>query len=515
MEAGYRPRYGGHVRYDSVVIGAGHNGLTCAAYLARSGRSVLVLERSEVIGGAARSAQVFEGYGARLSAYSYLVSLMPQQIIGELELNLELHRRRISSYTPTGDSGILVDTADPARTARDLGEDAAAWDDFYAMTGEVAQRLFPTMLEPLRSAADVRAMVDPHAWHDLFARPIGETLEDRFRSDTVRGIALTDGLIGTFADGNDPRLLANRCLLYHVIGGGTGDWDVPVGGMGRVTDALRDAAVHAGAQVRLSSEVVALETDGELARVRLADGQVVESDSVFVNAAPAVLRRLRSPSAPTPDPEGAQLKINVLLSRLPRLKDPSLGPEQAFAGTFHINEGYADLQASFEQASRGQIPTVPPCEVYCHSLSDSSILDADLAASGAHTLTVFGLHMPARLFRDDPNGARTRAKEATLASINSVLAEPLEECLLDPSTIDVRTPLDIESSVGMPGGHIFHGDLQWPYAEAAHEVGTWGVETADPNVYVCGSGARRGGGVSGIPGRNAVAAYLGEDALSN
>ncbi len=501
------------MRYDSVVIGAGHNGLTCAAYLARAGRSVLVLERSEVIGGAARSAQVFPHYGARLSAYSYLVSLMPQQIIDELGLNLRLHRRRISSYTPTGDSGILVDNADPARTARDLGDDAAAWDEFYAMTGEVAQRLFPAMLEPLRSADDVRGLVGQRAWDDLFARPIGVTLEERFRSDAVRGIALTDGLIGTFAGANDASRLANRCLLYHVIGGGTGDWDVPVGGMGRVTDALHYTAVQAGAQVRLASEVTALETDGELARVRLADGQVVETDSVFVNAAPAVLRRLRGQPARQPAPEGAQLKINVLLSRLPRLKDPTVSPEQAFAGTFHINEGYADLQASFDQASRGQTPAVPPCEVYCHSLSDSSILDADLAASGAHTLTLFGLHMPARLFRDDPDDARERATRATLASINSVLAEPLEDCLLDPSTIDVRTPIDVEASVGMPGGHIFHGDLQWPFAESPEDVGSWGVETADPNVYLCGAGARRGGGVSGIPGRNAVAAHLGEDAL--
>lgn len=501
------------MRYDSVVVGAGHNGLTCAAYLARAGRSVLVLERSDVIGGAARSARLFPEFGARLSAYSYLVSLMPQQIIDELALDLQLYRRRISSYTPTGDTGILIDNTDPDRVARDLGADAAAWDDFYGMTSAVAERLFPTMLEPLRSASDVRAMLGPRAWDDLFAEPIGTTLEQRFRSDTVRGIALTDGLIGTFAEASSLDLLANRCLLYHVIGRGTGDWDVPVGGMGRVTDALHYAAVQAGAQVRLASEVSAIETDGELARVRLVDGLIVECDSVFVNAAPPVLDRLRGRGASSPLPEGSQLKINVLVSRLPRLKDASLSPEQAFAGTFHINEGYAALQTAFDQASRGRMPAMPPCEVYCHSLSDSSIMDADLADAGAHTLTLFGLHMPARLFREDPDGARDQAMHTTLASINSVLAEPIQDCLLDPSTIDVRTPLDIEASVGMPGGHIFHGDLQWPFAESAEEVGTWGVETADPNIFICGSGARRGGGVSGIPGRNAVAAYLGEDAL--
>ncbi len=502
------------MRYDAVVIGAGHNGLTCAAYLARAGRSVLVVERSAHIGGATRSAKVFDDYDARLSAYSYLVSLLPQQIIKELGLDLQLHRRRVSSYTPTGESGILIDNGDPKRSAADLGVDAQAWQDFYAMTGEVGAALFPTMLEPLHSAEDVATLVGSHAWQDLFTQPIGAALERRFSSDTVRGIVLTDGLIGTFASAGDANRLANRCLLYHLIGGGTGDWDVPVGGMGRVSDALCEAAVAAGAQVRCSSEVVALETDGELARVRIADGSVIESDAVFVNAAPAVLVRLRGQPAATPAPEGAQLKVNLLLSRLPRLKDPRVTPEQAFAGTFHINEGYAALQTAYAQAARGEIPQLPPCEVYCHSLSDSSILGPDLRAAGAHTLTLFGLHMPARLFRHDPLGAREHALAATLASFNSVLAEPIEDCLLAPDTLDARTPMDIEASIGMPGGHIFHRDLQWPFAERRDEVGTWGVETADANVYLCGAGARRGGGVSGIPGRNAVAAHLGEVALA-
>ncbi len=506
-------RYSVDVRYDAVVIGAGHNGLTSAAYLARAGRSVLVLERASVVGGAARSARVFEAHDARLSAYSYLVSLLPQQVVDELGLDLTLHRRRISSYTPTGDSGILIDNGDPRRTASSLGSDAQAWDDFYAMTGEVAEQLFPTMLQPLRSAREVAELVGTRAWEDLFMHPIGETLERRFRRDVVRGIALTDGLIGTFATAHDSRRLANRCLLYHVIGRGTGEWDVPVGGMGQVTDALRDAAVAAGALIRCSSEVDSLETDGDLARVRTVDGAVIECDTVFVGAAPHVLDRLQRRRSARPAPEGAQLKVNVLLSRLPRLRDSTVSSEEAFAGTFHINEAYQELEAAYAQASRGAIPHLPPCEVYCHSLSDPTILGPDLIASGAHTLTLFGLHMPARLFRSDPEGGRERALRATLASVNTVLAEPIEDCLLGPETIDVRTPLDVEASVGMPGGHIFHGDLQWPFAESSDEVGTWGVETQDANVYLCGSGARRGGGVSGIPGRNAVAAHLGEESL--
>lgn len=501
------------MRFDAVVIGAGHNGLTSAAYLAKAGRSVLVLERSDHIGGATRSRRVFGAYDANLSAYSYLVSLMPRQIIDELGLNLALHRRRISSYTPLGDGGILIDNEDATRTRHDLGIDADAWDDFYAMTTGVAEKLFPTMLEPLRSSRDIAAMVGEVAWQDLFANPISHALERRFRLDAVRGIVLTDGLIGTFAAAADPSLLANRCLLYHVIGGGTGDWDLPIGGMGTVSQALCDAAVNAGAVVRCNAEVTGVETDGDLARVRVSDGSIVECDAVFVNAAPAVLEGLRGRVATDPAPEGAQLKVNLLLSRLPELKDSTLTAEQAFAGTFHINEGYDALQVAHGQAAKGQIPTVPPCEVYCHSLSDPSILSQELIDSGAHTLTLFGLHMPAGLFRDDPDGARGAATEATLASINSVLAEPIQDCLVDPTTIDVRSPLDIEDSVGMPGGHIFHRDLQWPFATDDAEVGMWGVETVDANIYLCGAGAKRGGGVSGIPGRNAVAAYLGEGAL--
>lgn len=499
--------------YDAVVIGAGHNGLTSAAYLARAGRSVLVLEANPVIGGATQSLQVFPGHDARLSAYSYLVSMFPQQIADELGLDLRLHRRRISSYTPVGDGGVLVDNGDPARTAADLGADAAAWDDFYGMVAGVAERIFPTVLDPLRPASDVRGLVGEHAWNDIFARPIGAAIEERFASDVVRGIVLTDGLIGTFAGAHDASLAANRCFLYHVIGRGTGDWDVPIGGMGQVSGALRDAALAAGAQIRTGARVAQLQTDGARAEVTLVSGQRLSAGQVFVNAAPSVLAEILGRTPSRPRPEGAQLKVNMLLSRLPRLKDDRTTPEQAFAGTFHINEEYSALQRAHDQASAGQIPDLPPCEVYCHSLSDDTILGPDLRAAGAQTLTLFGLHMPARLFAEDPDGARERALERTLASMNSVLAEPIEDCLLAADTIEARSPLDVEASIGMPGGHIFHGDLQWPFAEREAEVGAWGTETEFANVFLCGSGARRGGAVSAIPGRNAVAAALGESSL--
>jgi phytoene dehydrogenase-like protein len=211
-------------------------------------------------------------------------------------------------------------------------------------------------------------------------------------------------------------------------------------------------------------------------------------------------------------PEGAQLKVNMLLTRLPRLRDGAADPEAAFAGTFHINEGYQQLQDAYAAAAAGRVPRLPPCEIYCHSLSDRSILGPELAATEAQTLTLFGLHMPARLFREDHDEMRDLALSHTLESLNSVLAEPVQDVLMrDPSgayCLEARTPVELERDVALPGGNIFHRSLQWPWAERPEEVGTWGVETRHERVLLAGAGARRGGGVSGIPGHNAAAAVL-------
>jgi phytoene dehydrogenase-like protein len=158
------------------------------------------------------------------------------------------------------------------------------------------------------------------------------------------------------------------------------------------------------------------------------------------------------------------------------------------------------------------VPDLVPCEIYCHSLSDRSILGADLAATDAQTLTVFAMHLPARLFRADNDAQREVALSATMRSLNSVLAEPIEDVISRDGNgdrcLEARTPVDLEVDLGLPGGNIFHRSLQWPWAESQAEVGTWGVETAYEKVLVCGAGARRGGGVSGIPGHNAAQRVL-------
>ncbi len=506
---------------DAIVVGGGHNGLVAATMLARADRSVLVLERRDRLGGAAVSGSPFPGVDARISQYSYLVSLFPRSLLDELGVKVELRPRRIASYTPRGDAGVLIcDDAQRTRAsiARAVAQDgmAEALDRFAALTEGVGQRVFGTLTEPLRSRDAFRRLVaDEPAWDALFEQPLSRVLETAFVSDLVRGIVATDALIGTFAPVDDPLLRQNRCFLYHVIGNGTGRWDVPVGGMGALTGALGTAARQAGAVLQPGSPVISIEADGDSAQVRTADGRTHAARHVLANVAPAVLASLIGDRPPTPPPEGSQLKLNLVLARLPRLRDPTVTPEEAFAGTFHVNEGYDQLQLAYAEAAAGRIPELPPCEAYCHSLTDASILAPDLRSAGVHTLTLFGLHVPARLFVERPEQAKREAVQACLRSLDSVLAEPIENCLwrtpAGAPCLEAHTPLELEDELGMPGGHIFHRDLAWPFAESEQEVGRWGVETTRPNVWICGAGARRGGGVSGIPGHNAARAVLQAD----
>ncbi|MFQ3560397.1 NAD(P)/FAD-dependent oxidoreductase [Streptomyces gramineus] len=510
--------------YDVVIVGGGHNGLVAASYLARAGRSVLLLERLDTTGGAAVSTRAFSGVDARLSRYSYLVSLLPPKIVKELGLRFQVRKRSISSYTPAERggraTGLLVGGGEERTRAafRDFtGSDAeyTAWREFYGMTGRVAKRVFSTLTEPLPSRQDLRARIgDDDAWRMLFEDPLGVTIEDRFKDDVVRGVVLTDGLIGTFTDAHDPGLAQNVCFLYHVIGGETGDWDVPVGGMGALTGELARVAREAGAEIVTGHEVTHIEPGGRLSVVTYDDGSgesTVAARKVLVNASPEALAGMLGDTVDDPA-EGAQLKVNMLLRRLPRLRDTSVDPKEAFAGTFHISEGYDQLAHAYREAAGGRLPSAPPSEIYCHSLTDPSILGPELAAQGYQTLTMFGLHAPARLFVEDNEAARETLTKAALAELDSVLDEPIADCLaLDEDgrpCVEAKTPLDLEAELRLPGGNIFHRSLAFPHATEA--TGRWGVETPYPNVLLCGAGAVRGGGVSGIPGHNAAMAVLGQ-----
>ena len=527
--------------FDAIIVGGGHNGLAAAAYLSKAGRKVLLLEKLEHPGGAAVSAQAFDGVDARLSRYSYLVSLLPQQVIDDLGLRIRLARRRYSSYTPDphdGRNALLVDNGDAEATAASFAAVGApagefhAFTEFYAGCRRLTEALWPTMTSQLPTRSEARALAAAagaaEAWEAMVERPLGDSIARSLQHDLVRGVVLTDALIGTFARAGDEDLQQNICFLYHLVGGGTGDWDVPVGGMGAVSGELERSAREAGATILTSAEVTAVRPGGAVNYRHNGAEQTAAASWVLANVAPVVLDRLRSSRASngaapntTQNPnhlrEGAQVKVNLLLKRLPRLLDPKASPEAAFGGTFHINETWSQLDAAYLAAAAGTIPDPLPCEIYCHSLTDPSILSPELQAAGAQTLTVFGLHVPDRLITAENNDQRrAELQAAVLKSLNSVLAEPIEELLLagpdGQPCIETKTTLDIERAVGMPRGNIFHGGLDWPFVEDNTPRDTpaqrWGVATDDPQLLLCGSGARRGGAVSAIGGHNAAMAVL-------
>jgi phytoene dehydrogenase-like protein len=509
-------------RSEVLVIGGGHNGLVAATYLARAGHHVSIIEARSELGGAVASKEVFDGLAARLSRFSYLVSLLPNSIIEELGLRLELRSRQVRSYTPIESSGLLIERKE-GRTTRDsfralTGDEREyqAWGAFEAGLRELAAVIAPTLIEPLPRVSALRARVDKEFWASMVERPLGQLIETRFTDDTVRGVILTDAMIGTSTSAHDPSLRQNRCFLYHMIGNGNGEWRVPVGGMGAVTAELVRVAQEAGVSIRVGCPVDAVKphADGG-ATIFVADQEPMTAELILANCAPATLGRLLGKAYQPP--VGSQTKINLVLRRLPRLRsgiDPAIG----FAGTLHLGQGYSRLQQAYDEASRGEIPDPMPCEAYCHTLTDGSILDPELRAAGYHTVTLFGMHTPVNLFTADPAGARERASDAALRSLRSVLSEPLEPCLaLDrrgEPCVEVMTPLDIEAELRMPGGHIFHGDLAWPWladdAPATTAAERWGVATDHPGILLCGSGAVRGGAVSGIGGHNAAMAVLEE-----
>ena len=512
---------------DVVVVGGGHNGLVAAILAAEAGRTVTLLERSERPGGATVSERLFPPHPARLSRYAYLISLMPEELISRLGIDLRFSARSVSSFTPTRRNGVpggLLVEREPGAATRESfrqltgsDEEFHNWQQFYAEMRAMAAVVAPTLTGQLRRRADVRSAVIASAgaqiWTDIVEKPIGEMIVRRFRDDTVRGVVATDAVIGTHASLFDPSLLANRCFLYHLIGRGTGEWLVPVGGMGALTAALTARATQLGVDIRCGVEVFEVDEGGDDVTVaaRTQGSEITVTGGYLLAAvAPAVIDGWQG--RPSEVPTGAQIKINMLLDRLPRLAS-GVDPETAFAGTMHLEEGFWDIEGAFATTDAGNLPQVVPSEVYCHSLTDPSILDGHPGA----TLTLFGLHTPVDLFRDDPDASRSRAAEAALIALQRHLAEPLLDCLARDRNgqpcLDISSPVDLESSLAMPGGNIFHDDLSWPWLADHYPADTpaarHGVEIlGSSRILIAGAGSRRGGAVSGLGGAAAVDALL-------
>lgn len=495
-------------RFDVIIIGGGHNALVAATYLAKAGKSVKILEANAEIGGATQSVRAFPDYEAYLSRYSYLVALLPDKIIEDLGLKFEGISREVSSYTPYGtNQGLYVSRMWDSKTEQSFndldpsGAEGLAWQRFYSEVAQFAERIAPTLLQPLKTRSQLKSEIDlDPIWDYLIEEPIGSVICERFKDDVVRGVVLTDALIGTFTSAFN--LQANICFLYHLIGNGTGEWKVPRGGMGALVSELIRVALENGVLISSNSKVVSVISSSDYVTVTTQTGESFEAEYLLSNAAPQILAQLQN-KQPLKSLDGSQLKINILLKRLPQLKS-GIDPRLAFAGTFHANEGFEQCESVFASAVKGTMPAKMPIEMYCHTLTDPSILGRDLQEAGFHTLTIFGLHTPASLFDHDNDLAREAALHSALSSLNEYLSEPIEDLI---AAIEVKTPLDLQAAIALPRGNIFHTDLQMPFREDG-TAQSWGVETDDPRIFICGAGARRGGGVSGIPGHNAAMAIL-------
>lgn len=516
--------------YDAVVVGAGHNGLIAACYLAQAGLRVLMLEKNDTIGGATASKNIFPGMDARISVYSYLISLLPKKILSDLGLRFEMRQRAIASYTPVEKGGktrgLLISNVSEEVTRQSFiefcGDDREylRYKNFAAQVGIFAQKIWPTLLAPLlsRDALQKRfqTAAERRIWEYLIEKPLSHLIEEHLSDDSLRGAVFTDAKIGVPTFPEDPSLLQNRTFIYHILGQGTGAWNVPVGGMGALVDLLKGKAQALGVVIKTSVEVLKVDPSIPTSEVLFLEGEKdtrVNAHFVLFNTSSDIVNRCLPGAYAEKQVDGSVFKINMLLKKLPTLKDPRVSAWDAFTGTLHINEGYENMKTSYQNAVRGLRMDLMPGEMYCHSLTDPSILSKALQEKGYQTLTLFGLDMPYPWFEKDNARVKAEITQKYLHALDAYIEGDFLECLARDAQgnlcIEVKSPLDLEASLGLPRGNIFHGNLTWPFAENEEEVGTWGVETKYANVFVCGSSARRGGAVSGIPGHNAAMKILG------
>ena len=502
--------------FDIIIAGSGHNALVAACYLAKAGKSVLILEKNDYLGGATRSQKIFPEFDARISKYSYLISLFPKKIKEDLGLDIELLSRKTASYTPYRDSfgnlkSLLFSNEDESiskASVLELGYGEEEWAGYNLLQEKqkrFAALIWESMLEPLKSREawkDIfRLAGEEELWQEFVEEPIGKLIEKHVKSDVLRGVLLTDARIGAFTSAHDPSLLQNQTYIYHIIGNRTGEWQVPKGGMGKLVGELKNKAEMLGVAFLTNSEVTSIQLQSDSVSM-LAGGNKFTSEKLLWNAAPYWLNKLLE--IPKRKDEGSAFKINILLKRLPKLLDETYSAEQTFCGTFHIDQSYSQQEQAHQSNLSFELPQIFPCEMYCHTLTDASILSENLQKEGFHTVTVFGLDMAYRLFTEDNEAQKSRALELFYKGINQYLAEPFQDCIAKDSAgnlcIECSSALDLEERLGMPGGNIFHTNLSWFFAETDENIGNWGVETNDSRILLCGSGAVRGGAVSGIPG---------------
>ena len=513
-----------------VVIGAGHNGLVCAAYLARSGFDVSVLERRPVVGGACVTEERWPGF--RVSRAAYVLGIFRPRIFRELGLarfGVKLLARSPSSFTPLPDRRSLVLGPDPATNAEEIGRfskrDAAAYPRYERWLERIARALEPSFdlpppdlrlrrprdllpwLAALRGAARLGHEL-PRAAR-LLLGPAAELLREWFDSEPLRGTLATDAVIGAFASPSTPG--TGAVLFHHVMGSVTGTrgvWAYVEGGMGALADALSHSAQAAGARVRTGAPVARVRVRGGRATgVILEDGEELPADAVVSSADP--VRTFGSLVEPDELPErfaravaaidvrSPVVKLNLALDALPRFRVNDRS-EPPLCGTVHIGAVELDaLDRAYRDAAGGAVSSQPMVE-----LTLPSALDRTLAPEGRHVASVFAQFAPVRS-ADDPAWPelRDRMQQRVLAAIDEV-APRFSSSVLE---LEVLAAPDLEEIFGLTGGNIFHGAMLPDRLAFLRPVPGWSrYRTPIDRLYLCGSGTHPGGGITGACGRNAA-----------
>lgn len=523
-------------RFDAIVVGAGHNGLTAAAYLARAGRRTLVLERRSVLGGACVTEELWPGF--RVSRAAYVAGLVRPAVVRELELarhGLVFLPRDPSSFTPLPDGGSLMMGRDRAATAASVArfsrQDAEALPLYEAFLDRIARGVEPLLDAPPPDPSRPRLIDLPPlarslraAWRlrrelpdalSLLLGPARPTLEAWFESEPLRGTLATDALIGAWASPSSPG--TGYVLFHHVMGetgGARGVWAYVKGGMGGFSEALAAAAREAGAEIRVEAPVARICTDaGRALGVELEDGSLLEADQVLSCADPrrTFLDLVGADALPAAFVRGIEaidfrspvVKINAALDRLPVFRGHSPGPQPGpeHRGTIHL--GALDLDAlerSYQDALRGGFSERPMVE-----LTLPSAVDPSVAPPGRHLASFFVQHVPPQLPSAEWDLLRPRIAERVFSLVDEV-APGFSSSVLHH---EVLAPPDLERIFGLTGGNIFHGAMTLDRLAFLRPLPGFGrYATPIAGLTLCGAGTHPGGGVMGACGRNAAAEVL-------
>lgn len=500
--------------WDAIVVGAGHNGLTCAAYLARAGRRVLVLESRERVGGACTLEEVWPG--VRMSPCAYLAGLLHPRVIADLDLPARGYTWIPASngmFIPfdDGSSVQLWNDDEPceAEIRRFAPQDVAGWRAMGAVLTRLRDALRPEgdadlwlHRPPTREQLEERLGNDPEARGLLFHWSMVEYVERYLTDERLQMAYLGQGVIGTNASPHDPGTASIR--FHHSsgrLGGLPGTWGYVKGGMGMVSFMLCDAARAAGAVVAAGVPVAQI-LPGE--GVTLAGGERIAAPVVVSNADPRVTLRLLGGAA---DPAwrgrveaipitGCTVKLNVLLRELPDFRARPGPHEPHHLGQINTPLTRAEWQTAYQRARAGALPERLWTELYFQTAHDPGV-----APPGTHTMSVFAQYVPHTFADGDWETRREEVGRLGIASI-ARYCRNLPDAVL---SMHVLGPPDIEREVGLTGGHIFQGECLPPYMWADRLA----YRTPMPGVFLCGACTHPGGSVIAANGRNAAMEILG------